>query len=262
MRWTNVKRLWTGHVVEDRSSRMIRKPAVEEQKSVIPASSSGNTEVAAIYNDSSYIIDKAIEDFRREAMSGFLYTHNRANSNTSGVLETASFLYALIELLQEKGLLTIEELDTRKDVVAKRMQKRFLDKGMGMHLQEPEQDKYKTEGLVEIDCAARVHLCKGVCCRLWFPLSMQDVDEGEVRWDMREPYIIAQDDEGYCKHLNRSNGHCGVYKCRPLPCRVFDCREDNRIWLDFENKVINPNLDDMFPKRDPVSQDEEGGERG
>jgi len=194
---------------------------------------------------------EAIEELRREIMGGFLYTHNRANSNTSRLLETASFLYSLIELLQEKGLLTIEELDARKDVVAKRLQKRFLDKGMGMHLQEPKQDKYATEGVVEIDCQSRVHLCKAVCCRLWFPLSMQDVDEGIVRWDMRYPYIITQDDEGYCKHLDRSSGRCGVYECRPLPCRTFDCRQDERIWLDFEQEEINPNLEDMFPKGRP-----------
>jgi Fe-S-cluster containining protein len=221
---------------------MKQEPAIPTPSSVIPTASKDSED---------RLIEKAIDELRREVMGGFLYTHNRANSNTSRLLETASFLYALIELLQEKGLLTIEELDTRKDVVAKRLQKRFLDKGMGMHVQEPKQDKYAVGGVFEVDCEARIHLCKGVCCRLWFPLSMQDVDEGAVRWDLRDPYIIAQDDKGYCKHLNRSSGRCCVYEYRPLPCRVFDCREDKRIWLDFANKEINPNLDDMFPKGRP-----------
>ncbi len=52
-------------------------------------------------------------DLRQEVAEGLLYTHGRLNSNTSKTLEAASFLYALVELLNEKGVLTIEELDER-----------------------------------------------------------------------------------------------------------------------------------------------------
>lgn len=179
-------------------------------------------------------------------MGGLLYTHSRANANTHRILEAASFLYALIELLEEKGIITIGELDERKDIVAQRVEKRFLDKGMGVNLQQPELDKYAFRGEVQIDCASRVHLCRAACCRLWFPLSRQDVDEGVIRWDLRFPYIIAQDGGGCCKHLNHATGQCTVYQNRPLPCRTFDCRNDQRIWLDYENRVINPDLEAVF----------------
>jgi hypothetical protein len=33
---------------------------------------------------------------------------------------------------------------------------------------------------------------------------------------------------------------------RPIPCRGYDCREDERIWLDFENGIINPDLEQVF----------------
>lgn len=184
----------------------------------------------------------ALERLRRELIDGLRYTHSRANANTSRVLKTAAFLYALIELLDERGIIAIAELDERKTTVAQRLEQRFRDKGMGVHLQEPEQDKYAVPGAVGIDCASRVHRCQAACCRLWFPLSMQDVDEGVVRWDLRYPYIIAQDEQGYCKHLERGDCHCTVYAQRPLPCRTFDCRNDQRIWLDFEHGVINPHL--------------------
>jgi hypothetical protein len=46
--------------------------------------------------------------------SGLAYTHTRITDNTKKKLGVASFLYALIELLNEKRLLTIEELDERK----------------------------------------------------------------------------------------------------------------------------------------------------
>lgn len=55
----------------------------------------------------------ALEELRHELIGGLLYTHSRANSNTNRILEAASFLYALIEILKEKGIITIEELDER-----------------------------------------------------------------------------------------------------------------------------------------------------
>jgi Fe-S-cluster containining protein len=54
---------------------------------------------------------------RREVTAGLLYDHSRLNTNTVKTLETASFLYALIELMSEKGLIGIDELDARKRIV-------------------------------------------------------------------------------------------------------------------------------------------------
>lgn len=189
-----------------------------------------------------------LADLRQELVGGLLYTHSRANANTGRLLEATAFLYALIELLHEKGIITIEELDARKAKVADRVEKRFLDKGMGVDLMEPNQDKYVAPAGPQIDCENRVHLCEAACCRFWFPLSKQDVDEGIVQWDLQVPYIIAQDGQGYCKHIDRGSCSCQIYQNRPLPCRTFDCRSDQRIWLDFEGQVINPDLEDLFPK--------------
>jgi Fe-S-cluster containining protein len=98
-------------------------------------------------------------------------------------------------------------------------------------------DKYRVpkEELPEIDCAALVHLCKARCCTFRFALSHQDLDEGVVRWDEGEPYVIAQE-KGRCVHLD-ARGGCTVYAQRPRPCRVFDCRDDLRIWKDFEKRL-------------------------
>jgi hypothetical protein len=194
-------------------------------------------------------IGKALEELRDEFVGGLLYTHSRANSNTNRLLEAASFLYALIELLSEKGLISIEELDERKVKVGERLQKRFLDKGMGVVIQEPERDKYAFKEEIRIDCESRVHLCKATCCRLSFPLTMQDIHEGIITWDLRSPYLIAQDADGYCKHLERSTCRCTVREQRPIPCKAYDCRNDQRIWLDFENRVVNPDLDTLFQKK-------------
>jgi len=200
----------------------------------------------------------ALEKLRSELVGGLLYTHHRANSNTNRVLESASFLYALIELLNERELISIPELDERKAKVAERLEKRFLNKGMGVVIQEPEQDKYAVaEKEVRIDCENRTHLCKAACCRLSFPLSMQDIREGKVKWDLRSPYLIAQDAEGYCQHIERSSCHCTIRENRPLPCRVYDCREDKRIWLDFEKKLVNPDIDELFKQANGAARSEE-----
>lgn len=61
------------------------------------------------------------EELRKEVVQGFLYSHTRVNNNTGKALEVASFCYALIELFNEKGIITIEELDERKEVVGNRL---------------------------------------------------------------------------------------------------------------------------------------------
>ena len=211
---------------------------------------SSSAEKTAAFNKSSNgKVSNATEELRKEMVSGLLYTHSRANSNTNRLLETASFLYALVEILAEKELVNIVELDERKKIVGERLQKRFLGKGMGVAIQEPEQDKYTfQEKEVRIDCENRIHLCKAACCRLSFPLSMQDIDEGVIKWDLRSPYLIAQDADGYCQHMEKNTCRCTVYENRPIPCRAYDCRNDQRIWLDFENKVVNPDIGKLFQK--------------
>ncbi len=192
----------------------------------------------------------AVEQLRREIVGGLMYTHTRANANTSRALEASTFLYALIEVLAEKGVLTIEELDARKDEITDRVAKRFLSKDMGVVLQEPDQDKYALQSEAHVDCENRVHLCKAACCRMIFPLSRQDITEGIVRWDLEAPYLIAQAEQGYCRHLDRTDCKCTVRDHRPIPCRVYDCSNDPRIWSDFANYVINPDLESLFRKRE------------
>ena len=186
---------------------------------------------------------------RREVADGLLFTHQHLNENTSSSLQAASFLYGLIEILNEKGLISIEELDARKQDVAKRLVKKNRDKGVGILLQDPEYDKYTFNDEAEIECVKYVHLCQAACCRLPFALSKQDIREGIVFWDLGRPYIIAQEKDGYCTHLDQSCWCCAVRGQRPVPCRAYDCRKDNKIWLDFENKIINPDIrDSQWPR--------------
>lgn len=179
---------------------------------------------------------------RRQVAEGLLYTHTRLNANTSKTLETTAFLYALIELLDERGIISIEELDARKRAVAERLVAQYRQNGLGVVFQEGEHDKYHFLEEAAFDCAGRAGLCRAACCRLPFALSKQDLREGIVHWDFGQPYMIAQDGDGYCAHFDRDAVACTIYDHRPVPCRGFDCRNDRRVWLDFEQMIVNPDI--------------------
>jgi Fe-S-cluster containining protein len=190
---------------------------------------------------------ESTEGLRQEIVEGLRYVHHQLGANTGKALETSSFLYALIELLMQKGLFTEQELNAQKVDVAKRLVEKFRQQGMGAVFQDPEQDKYACpEQEVTIDCENRLPFCKAACCRLNFALSRQDIDEGIVKWDLGRPYMIAQDADGYCRHLDRQACRCTVYANRPVPCRAYDCRKDKRIWADFDKRIINPHLEELF----------------
>jgi hypothetical protein len=188
------------------------------------------------------------DQLRRETARGLRYCHQRLNLNTGKMLENSSFLFALIELLTEKGLLTVEELDERKKAIAERLAEQFRKSGLGLLYQDPEYDKYTFEHIAHVDCDNRLHSCNALCCKFPFALSQQDIEEGILHWDFGRPYMIAHNEDGYCVHLDRSNYECTVRDRRPVPCRGFDCRDNQKwpVWLDADNTQFNAALADVL----------------
>ncbi|HEX5061177.1 MAG TPA: YkgJ family cysteine cluster protein [Kofleriaceae bacterium] len=94
----------------------------------------------------------------------------------------------------------------------------------------------------DIPCAELLHLCQARCCRMGFPLSTADLDEGVIRWDYGQPYMIRQRaSDGFCVHNDPDTHGCTVHAHRPLVCRKYDCREDVRVWIDYEKRIPAPN---------------------
>ncbi|HVK77599.1 MAG TPA: YkgJ family cysteine cluster protein [Kofleriaceae bacterium] len=101
------------------------------------------------------------------------------------------------------------------------------------------EDKYEIATDDGPPCAELLPICEARCCTFVFALSTQDLDEGVIRWDRGQPYLIRHDD-GACTHLDRHSHGCTAYDHRPAPCRRFDCRADPRVWTDYPNRILAP----------------------
>lgn len=192
--------------------------------------------------EAKYFMTDHSPELRQEIVNGLLYSHGRLNINTQLFFEAQCQLNALIQLLSEKGIITAKELEEKKEIAAQKLSKEFQERSIGVMMQDPAPDKYKLKEAVRFDCSNRIHLCRATCCRLSFALSGQDVEEGIVRWNLGQPYMIAHEKDGYCSHLDRESLTCTIYEHQPVICQTYHCRDDKRIWLDFDNMVINPDI--------------------
>jgi Fe-S-cluster containining protein len=101
-------------------------------------------------------------------------------------------------------------------------------------------DKYEVAGATP-PCEELMPICKARCCKLSFALSTADLDEGVIRWDYGQPYRIRQRaSDGYCVHNDPGSGGCTVHTHRPAICRRYDCRNDTRIWADYDARIPAP----------------------
>jgi Fe-S-cluster containining protein len=90
-------------------------------------------------------------------------------------------------------------------------------------------------------CDELLPICQARCCTLTFALSTADLDEGVIRWDYGQPYLIRQrKSDGYCVHNDQATRGCTAHEHRPRVCRVYDCRTDKRIWADFDKRELAP----------------------
>jgi Putative zinc- or iron-chelating domain len=101
-------------------------------------------------------------------------------------------------------------------------------------------DKYLIGAGTPVPCAELIPICKARCCKLPHYLSKQDLAEGVIQWELDEPYRIAHGADAFCVHSNPETRGCGVYQQRPAICRTYDCRDDWRIWDDFERRIPAP----------------------
>lgn len=177
--------------------------------------------------------DAATSEDLRESLR---FVHLVEMQTKAQLSEVSASLEALIETLIGEGHLPLAAYEKRRRLTVMRENERAASEATVQVADIP--DKYALRNLPQIDCEARLPLCKARCCTMPFPLSVQDLDERVVRWDYAQPYRIARDARGYCVH-NREH-RCTLYEVRPGACRSYDCRADRRIWIDFEKRIPAP----------------------
>lgn len=171
------------------------------------------------------------------------------------VLQLAAQVVALQEQLAERGVV---DADAVADAIPPLVDEiRLADSRSGrlrLELADGVPDKYATIS-PDVPCAELLHLCKARCCTFYFCLSSQDLEEGVVRWDLGQPYRNRRRAGGACTHLDPETFGCHVYDHRPAPCRAFDCRGDERIWKDYEQRIPAP-IDDDSDVDEPMTPED------
>ena len=179
----------------------------------------------------------------RQLERASLFTHaslDRVASRASGI---ESELHELVSLLRDKGVLSDGELRPAPIVEPPGLPQSEEPEASLPPVRWPSfalrQELGPPKPAAEVDCAARMHVCHAVCCKLSFALTAEEVDAGRVRFDVGFPYMIRHNADGYCTHNDRATGLCGVYNDRPGICRHYSCANDERIWSDFEKMELN-----------------------
>ena len=171
-----------------------------------------------------------------EVERGLRFGHLMVSMNRHVGQEGAAYAQAILGLLLDKGIITPEEFEERVEAHRKEMS------GNPQVMLNKMPDKYSAEGKVILDCASRVELCKAACCTFRFYLTPQDLDERIVKWDYGNPYWVRCRADGYCMHCDPDSLTCEVHEQRPYTCRSYDCRQDKRVWVDFEKRIPSPDL--------------------
>jgi Fe-S-cluster containining protein len=203
-------------------------------------------------NEERFVTNK-LDQLERQVERGNLFAHTALSSNADRIEEVESFLYGLVEILITKGTIAPDDMFKAASKIREEMDKNgeAVEPGIALRVdgdEEPARDQF-----IPVNCAERIHICQAVCCRLNFALSVHEVEQRVVKWDLGRPYYIRQESNGYCTHNDPKQKGCQVYKNRPSICRMYSCANDERIWKDFEKMELNEewireNLNESRPK--------------
>jgi len=117
-------------------------------------------------------------------------------------------------------------------------------------------DKYNVES-PDIDCAARLPLCGARCCSFDVMLSRQDLLERKLPFVIDQPYLLPRDPVTKRCACMDDSGACVAYEHRPATCRTYDCRDDRRVWLDYEARIPAPMPEAIRPSSDEFISDDD-----
>ncbi len=163
-------------------------------------------------------------------------------SELRDLMMDVALLKRAVSSLGQVGVLERQRIE--KELVLDLFPPRLARPGTGVAV------AYPAPSPVTIDCETRLLLCKAACCRIFnVLLTAEEVENNKYDWNPRVPYTLHKNRLG-CVHLRAGYWTCSTYDCRPSTCLGYSCAKDQRIWADFENKVVNPNLKQELDKLD------------
>lgn len=158
----------------------------------------------------------------------------KEQENAADIRELRAYLAQLVDILRHRG----ELAKGHERLLEKIAQRARAPRKTAVTLSTIT-DKHSAAS-PDIDCASLLHLCQARCCSFKVSLAETDVRAGTLDWDIQDPYVLARGSDGYCAYIDRASGGCTCYEERPGICRTYDCRQDTRVWLDFEKRVPAP----------------------
>jgi len=198
------------------------------------------------------VADEEFGELERQVEHGNLFVHAALTDQATRANQIEAVVNGLADLLVRLDIVSTEDLVDSVETTRKAITEAGRQLSLGVAIRGD--TDAPTVPADEIDCEARIPYCKAVCCRLRFPLTVQEIETGPVKWDLGRPYFNRQAPNGYCHCFDDASHGCTVYNDRPTPCRVYSCAGDDRIWKDFEGMVINQEWIDahLGAERSPI----------
>lgn len=172
----------------------------------------------------------------RQAERASFFTHTALSDAAQRQQVTDSLLLGMLDVLLAKGVVSEDEVANAAEAARQRLEEAGETSGPGLAVRVDSDELTETK---LVDCKDRWEVCHGICCRLRFALTLPEVESGRIRWDLGQPYLIRQEPDGACTHQDRGSGACTIYEDRPGICRHYSCADDERIWTDFEGRILN-----------------------
>lgn len=176
-------------------------------------------------------------ELETQVQQGNLFTHTALTEQAMRINENESFLYGLIDYLIEKEMVEPDGLKQAVQATRQEQSERRenLSLGVAIHINAETQDNQPAH----VNCLERLPVCKAACCKLHFALTVEEIEAGELKWELGQPYYNRQQENGYCHKINPVDQCCAIYSSRPAVCKNYSCAKDKRIWLDFDKQILN-----------------------
>ena len=109
--------------------------------------------------------------------------------------------------------------------------------GLGPRMTQPLEGYPEPAGL---DCEAHHAECEAACCTSFsVVLTPEEAASGKYMWDVAFPYRLLTNEAGTCVYFDADRRRCTIWADRPIVCRAYDCRSDERIWSNHATRTLS-----------------------